>query len=328
MYTPVGAGARPRATPVVGLDRVRFNAHMHRLFQALVAAALLVAVGPAARAQAGAEVRRTLAVGGLERHYLLYLPAGHQPGRPIPLVLVLHGGGGRPLGMARHTGFSNLAERQGFAVVYPEGLGRRWNDGRGMGASHDDVGFVRALLDTLGRALTLDTNRIYATGISNGATFAYRLACDLPGVFAAIAPVAGALPAALEQHCAGTRPVAVAAFQGTADPLMPYGGGGVARGRGQVLSAVRSAEFWARVNGCNGPPESAPPSDSVTDGTRLRRQRWDGCPGGHDVVLYSIEGGGHTWPGGPPVGWRVGRVSREVNATAAIWDFFAAHPRT
>jgi polyhydroxybutyrate depolymerase len=147
-------------------------------------------------------------------------------------------------------------------------------------------------------------------------------------VFAAIAPVAGALPTALEHRCAGARPVAVAAFQGTADPLMPYEGGGVARRRGQVLSAVKSAEFWARVNGCGAAPVSAPPSDSVTDGTRLRRQRWDGCPGGHEVILYSIEGGGHTWPGGPAVGRRVGRVSREVDATAAIWDFFAAHPRS
>jgi polyhydroxybutyrate depolymerase len=292
-----------------------------------LAAALLIAVAPA-RAQAGAEVRHTLSAGGVERGYVLYLPRGYQRTRPVPLVLVLHGGGGRARGMARHTGFSDLAEREGFAVVYPEGLGRRWNDGRGWGSAHDDVGFVRLLLDTLSRTVAIDPRRVYATGISNGAMFAHRLACDLPGVFAAIAPVAGALPVALEQRCAGAQPVAVAAFQGTADPLMPYDGGGVARRRGQVLSAARTAEFWARVDGCAGPPESAPASDGVTDGTRVRRERWSGCRDGREVVLYTIEGGGHTWPGGPAVGRSVGRVSRELEATGVIWSFFAEHPRS
>lgn len=276
----------------------------------------------------GVEQRRTMEVGGSRRSYLLYVPPSHRADRPLPLVLVFHGAGGRGRGMARHTGFTRLAEREGFAVVYPDGLDRRWNDGRGTGGSQDDVGFVRALLDSLERELGVDRRRIYATGISNGAMFSHRLACDLPGVLAAIAPVAGALPAALAERCAGAAPVAVVAFQGTADAFVPYDGGGVVRGRGTVLGAGASAAFWARLNGCGGPHETGPPSDSVTDGTRLRRESWAGCREDRSVVLYTILGGGHTWPGGGDGTRRIGRASREIDATRAIWDFFQRHPRT
>jgi polyhydroxybutyrate depolymerase len=281
-----------------------------------------------AAAQAPAATRHTLRVDGVTRSYLLFVPDGARAGRALPLVLVFHGGGGQARAMATHTGFSQVAEGEGFAVAYPDGLDGRWNDGRGYGASRDDVAFVRALLDSIGRQTAIDSSRVYATGISNGAMFAYRLACDLPGVLAAVAPVAGAVPAALAERCARARPTAVVAFQGTADPLLPYAGGGRRpSGRGEVLSASRSAELWARVNGCGSPTAEAP-IDSVRDGTRVRPERWSGCREGKDVVLYTIEGGGHTWPGGPPVGRGVGRVTRELSATETIWAFFASHPRS
>ncbi len=293
----------------------------------LLAPALLAPPGTV-RAQSG-ETRHTLVVGGVARSYLLFVPSGHAAGHPLPLVLVFHGGGSRARAMTTHTEFTRVAERERFAVVYAEGLQGRWNDGRGYGTAHDDVAFVRALLDTLGRLVTLDSTRLYATGISNGGMFAIRLACDLPGVLAAIAPVAGAVPAALAERCAAAAPVAVAAFQGTADPLLPYAGGGRgASGRGEVLSAERSAELWGRVDGCDARPELEAPKDSVRDGTRVRARRWTGCKDGREVVLYTIEGGGHTWPGGPPVGPRVGRVTGELDATEVIWAFFAAHPRS
>jgi polyhydroxybutyrate depolymerase len=274
------------------------------------------------------EERRAVRVGGVDRELLVYVPSTYRRTRPAPLVLVFHGGGGRGRTIAPHTGFSRLAEHEGFVVVYPDGLDRRGNDGRGYAATHDDVGFVRALLDTLHQTLSIDPRRIYATGISNGAMFAYRLACDLPGVFAAVAPVAGAMPAALAPVCAHTEPVSVLALQGTADPLMPFTGGGVARRRGRVLSATRSIAFWATVSGCAGAPViTAEPDRSAGDGTSVRHTVYPGCRDGRSVELYTIEGGGHTWPGGPPVGGSVGRVSRELDATSLIWTFFAQHPK-
>jgi polyhydroxybutyrate depolymerase len=209
-------------------------------------------------------------------------------------------------------------------VVYPEGVERRWNDGRRAGAGQDDVEFIRILLDSLGHELPVDPKRIYAAGISNGAGLAYRLACDLPGVFAAIAPVAGAPAVAIEERCAATRPVSVISFQGTRDRLMSYEGGNVSR-RGQVLSAQRSAALLAQVNGCSPPPVVTAEPDTVKDGTRVRRSAYGGCREGREVVLYTIEGGGHTWPGGPAVGRLVGRVSRDLDATRTMLDFFDRH---
>jgi polyhydroxybutyrate depolymerase len=279
-------------------------------------------------AQSPAGQRRTLRVEGVERSFFLYVPAGHRGTGSPALVLVFHGAGGRAQGFARHTGFSAVAEREGFVVAYPQGLERRWNDGRGNGTPHDDVGFVRVLLDTLERELGIDRRRVYATGISNGAMFVYRLACDLPGAFAAVAPVAGAMPANLTTGCAHTEPVSVLAFQGTADPLMPYAGGGVAGRRGRVLSAEQSVSFWAAVSGCGPQVTVVQEPDRVADGTRVRYTDAGECRERRAVELYTIEGGGHTWPGGPPVGRLVGRVSRELDATALIWEFFAQHARS
>jgi polyhydroxybutyrate depolymerase len=300
------------------------------MVRALRVAALALGVHaaalPAQSAAAAAGEPRTLRVNGVERTYLVDVPPSYRPGTPAPLVMVFHGAGGSGRRLAPHTGFSRLAGREGFVTVYPDGLGRRWNDGRSALATQDDVGFVKALLDTLERELTLDSTRVYAAGISNGAMFSYRLACELPGVFAAIAPVAGATPANLAESCGRTAPVSVLAIQGTADPLLPYAGG-VGGGRVSVLSAAGSIAFWARVAGCGAAPAVTDEPDRVRDGTRVRVTMYSGCRDGRAVELYTMEGGGHTWPGGPPVGRSVGRVSREIDATALIWAFFARHPR-
>ena len=303
-------------------------------FRVLAVAALALGARPAALSAQSetstpstvAGEPRSLAINGDTRRYYVHLPPGWRRDHPAPLVLVFHAGGGRARDIAPHTGFSRIADREGFVVVYPQGLRGRWNDGRGFAtATHDDVGFVRALLDTLGRELGVDPKRVYATGISNGAMFAYRLACDLPGTFAAVAPVAGALPAELAPGCAHAAPVSVLAFQGTADPLMPYQGGGA--GQRRVLSAERSLGFWATLAGCTGTPVTTDEPDRVADGTRVRHTTWLGCRDGRSVELYTIEGGGHTWPGGPEAGRRVGRVTREIDATATIWGFFAGQAR-
>jgi polyhydroxybutyrate depolymerase len=300
-----------------------------RLLQSSIALPILLSLPVRSFAQfVPTESRLTLDAAGESRAYLLYVPPGYQPGHPTALVLVFHGAGGRPKGMARHTGFTYLAAREGFIVAYPEGVRRRWNDGRVPAATHDDVGFIRALIDTLSARLAIDPRRIYATGISNGAMFSYRLACDLPGIFAAIAPVAGAMPEALSASCERGTPVALAAFQGTADPLVPYGGGLVAGRRGPVLSAARSVELWANMAACTGAPAAEmEPDRDPRDGMRVRRTAYGACGNGRDVELYTVEGGGHTWPGGPKSGPAVGRVTRDMDATATIWSFFSSHPK-
>jgi polyhydroxybutyrate depolymerase len=285
--------------------------------------------GPAQAQSSHADQSRSLQVGGIRRTYLLHLPPSLDRSTPAPLVLVFHGAGGQGAGIAQHTGFSRLADEQGFIAVYPDGIRRRWNDGRSSGPSQDDVGFIRSLLDTFKAEFAIDARRIYATGISNGAMFSYRLACELPGVFAAIAPVAGALPAELAPRCTQAEPVAIVAFQGTADRYVPYMGGAVARRRGPVLSAEETMAFWGRVGGCSlTATTELQPDRAPGDRTRVRRSEYPGCRHGLELVLYTIEGGGHTWPGGPSVARLiVGRVSRDIDATATIWDFFARHPQ-
>lgn len=271
--------------------------------------------------------RHGLDIAGVRRSYLLHLPASHRPGEPMPLLLVFHGGGGTASNIAEHTGLTPAAAPRGYAVVYPDGVNGHWSDGRAARAGADDVGFVRLLLDSLRRELPVDPRRVFATGISNGAAMAFRLACDLPGTFAAIAPVAGGLSAEMENRCAASAPVSLLMFQGTLDRLMPYDGGDLSLRRGRLLPATTTASLFARVNGCSDRPMEGAEPDTVPDGTRVRRSTYPGCREGRDVVLFTIAGGGHTWPGGPPVGRSVGRVTRDLDATRIMLDFFDRHPQ-
>lgn len=291
-----------------------------------LAACLCVLVASVATAQRPNRLR-TLRLGGVERSYLLHVPARTRQGVRLPLVLVFHGGGGSGRRMAEHTGFHRLGESQGFVVVYPNALSGRWNDGRVLsGAPHDDVAFVRALLDTLRRELPIDPARIYATGISNGAMFSHRLACDMSGVFAAIGAVAGALPAALAPGCTNAAPLSLIALQGTDDGLIPFDGGGSGAARGAVLSARETAAHWALRAGCDNAPAAPRRIDRVRDGTAVSVSVFQSC-GRHAVELLAIIGGGHTWPGGPRVtAPRLGRTTRELDATRTLWEFFARHP--
>jgi polyhydroxybutyrate depolymerase len=300
----------------------------------LLGIGLILTLSRAPAAGAG-DPTETIEAGGVARTYMLHVPAGRDPSKSVPLVLAFHGGGGRGRAMVALTGLDAPADRDGFIVVYPDGINRQWNDGRRTAHSTaDDVGFIARLIAALAHRFPIDRQRIYATGISNGALFSERLACDLAAEIAAIAPVAGNMPADIAPACAPARPVSVIQISGTADPLVPYGGGQIARpfGLGEggaVLSVADTIAFWARRDGCGSSPvESTPAAIAPPDGTRVVRAAYEQCARGTSVVLYTIEGGGHTWPGGPqylPVGL-IGRASRQLNASDAIAEFFRLHP--
>ena len=208
---------------------------------------------------------RVLAVHGVDRTYRLHVPRGLPRDGTAALVLAFHGGGGDGAGMERLTGFSALADRVGFAVAYPDGIARHWNDGRDSSASEahrrrvDDLGFIAALIDTLVAELNGDPKRVFATGISNGAIFAHYLAAHLAGRVAAIATVAGSIAQPFAQEFAPSAPVAVFMIQGTDDPLVPYSGGGVAPGRhGRVIgrdfdATIAIWDFFSRHARAGGP---------------------------------------------------------------------------
>lgn len=293
------------------------------------------ATAPSSRPARAVDWQGPIEVRGVERNYLLHLPASYDSGKAVPLVLVFHGGRGSGKRAAQLTGFNELADRKGFIVAYPDGLDGHWNDGRpqpsGEPPAADDVAFIATLINHLGTMFSIDPKRIYATGISNGAIFAQRLACELPDKFAAIAPVAGTLAKDFAAAHKPARPVSVLMIHGTADEFVPYNGGQV-RGdiHGQVLSAADTVSLWLSADRCDPKTCQQSTMESRSDGTtRVQCQTWIGTAGA-TVSLYTIEGGGHTWPGArlPRLAGRVlGPTSQDFNATAVIWDFFDLHPK-
>ncbi|MBI3975260.1 MAG: esterase, partial [Armatimonadetes bacterium] len=213
-------------------------------------------------------------------------------------------------------------------------IDRHWSDGRGTTTPErqevDDVGFVAALIAELIQTHAVDPQRVFATGISNGGIFVHRLGCALAERIAAVGPIAGTMAELFAPRCAPRPAVSVVAFHGTDDQFVPWTGG-VVRGSigGRVLSVADTTARWAALNHCPSTPQRvAEPERDAADGTRVRRETYAPCRDGSAVVLYAIDGGGHTWPGGPagrlPAS---GRVSREISATEILWQFFAAHPK-
>ena len=298
-------------------------------------ASLALAMVPSAPVVAGSPAggRQTVAWQGRQRAYVVRLPPGPRaPGERLPLVLVLHGGGGDAAIAEKTTGFTAKAQREGFIVAYPEGTGRlgdhllTWNAGHCCGQAMrqgvDDVGFIRALIDRLVADQPVDERRIYVTGLSNGGMMAHRLGRELGDRLAAIAPVVATL---FGDERKPAQPVSALMINGGLDASVPPEGG---RPGGRfpdawdgtpALPSAAQGRFWAAANGCAATPETS--SQGPVQRTRYR------CPTGREVQWLLVADNPHAWPGGVP-GSRLGEPpSRSLDATDEIWTFFKAHPR-
>jgi len=300
---------------------------------ALGAAALAGLLAVSALTWAGDE-QMELAVGGRMRSYQLHLPP--QVGNPhvaaLPLVVVLHGGGGNASSVARQTRFSEAADQAGFLAAFPNGNGRpllgerllTWNAGSCCGYAVeeqiDDIAFIRQMVKTIQRDHGTDPTRTFATGISNGGMLAYRLACEASDVFAAIAPVSAVDTG---RACRPQRAVSVIHFHGSADQnvLLDGGVGPHALNRDPRPPVANTLQFWAQFDGCS----SSPLRDLTGP---VREERYTGCREGTEVRFYLIEGGGHSWPGGERMLRVLDAPSDAISATPLIWQFFASHGRT
>ena len=290
----------------------------------LVVTALLVT--PIAWAAPVGDWRGEMTFGGLQRTYQLHVP----PGQPTGLVVNLHGSGASGAAQEAVTNYDGIADALGLVVVYPDGIDQSWADGRGASTPDrqgvDDVGFLAALARRLVDDHGISPGRVFATGMSAGAFMANRLACDRADVVAAVAPVAGTLGAAVP--CAPSQPVSVLEFHGTADGVVPFGGGPM-QGRGgasEVLSAQALASRWRAADGCSGAPiEDLLPTTG--DGTQVRRITGVGCAAGTAVALLQIDGGGHTWPTGNFALPTAGATTTATNASIASAQFFTMHGR-
>lgn len=277
--------------------------------------------------------------GGRERTYRLYVPTRLAPA--APLLVVLHGGGGGSGGMELLTanGFNHRAAEAGALVVYPDGYGRGWNDGRhdlksaATKEDVDDVGFLRALVEALGKRYAIDPARVFVTGISNGGMMTLRLACEARDVFKGFVAVAASLGEDIAERCDAGGVDRLALIDGTADPIVPWEGGTVAvlgAKRGRVIGARKSFELFMSAANCQG-EHTDPPLDRVADdGTQLTLHKATDCARGADLRLYEVDGGGHAWPGGLRYAgkWLIGTVSRELDATDETWRFLGLAPET
>jgi len=295
--------------------------------------------------------------GGTSREYRQFVPSGYVADAPTPVVIDLHGLTMNAELEALVTGMEDLADTEAFVVITPQGLGDipHWNY-ISSGIAADDVSFLENLVGQVGNDLCVDTSRVYATGMSNGGLMSSALACRLPEVFAAVAPVAGL---ATLDGCADGPPVPLQVVYGTADNVLPYDGGLGATLRGflgnnsldasaadpteqreQVDSIAfppvdDSMAIWADRNGCSPDPTDERVSDEVT----LRT--WPDCAAGSEVNLYVVDDGGHSWPGtdlgggrhaaaDPAVGGLAsvaGRTTQDISATELAWEFFQRHQR-
>ena len=268
--------------------------------------------------EGGGSYSCTLEHDGVERRYLLHVPAG-EASTARPVVFAFHGLRTTASLQRWISRMDEDADANGYVVVYPEGLGENalsqsFNAGLCCGFASDndvdDVGFTLAILAQLRAALCIDDARVHATGLSNGGHMAYRLACEQAEVFASVASVAGVVT---QLPCTPSRPVAVLHFHGTEDNVVSYGG------YGGFAGAEATVAGWADRNGCDDAPV-----ETLAQG-EVSCVAWPGCASSSAAELCTIEGGGHTWPGGEEFE-ALGHTTQDISATARIAEFFAAHP--
>ena len=273
-------------------------------------------------------VNGTIVSSGQEREYVLYVPRNYDRAKPAPLIITLHGALLAPAAQMGISRWNRLADKHGFIVVYPSGMTS------GVGLANGalpiwpmepeavlkaDVTFISDLIDKLEAAYNIDPSGIYLNGFSNGGGMAFALSCTLSHRIAAVGLVASAqfLP---WSWCTDSRPVPMIAFHGTADRFIPYTGGSSPIARGTFPSVSTWTASWAKRNHCGpNPVESA----AAADVTRLV---YTNCVDDAAVVLYTVQGAGHQWPGGEPTPeWFAGPASSSIDASSVMWEFFREH---
>jgi polyhydroxybutyrate depolymerase len=261
---------------------------------------------------------------GENREYLLYVPQTYDRAKPTPLVISLHTSMSWPTSAMNISQWNQVADEQGLIVVYPAGTGRGSKSWKMTGSETPsrmpDVIFISDLIDKVEASYNIDKTRIYANGMSNGGGMAFVLSCTLSDRVAAVGMVSAGLDPDWN-WCTDHRAVPVIAFHGTADPICPYNGGPSKLGGGTFPSIRGFIANWSRRNQCGPTPIESVVAADVT------RLEYTNCADDAGVVLYTVNGEGHQWPGGRPIvaTWLVGPYSHSIDATRQMWAFFREH---
>ena len=258
---------------------------------------------------------------GLQREYILYVPASYTPGTPAPLVFNFHGYTSGALEQMFYGDFRPIADTAGFLLVHPQGtvdlLGNpHWNVGWGS-STVNDVGFTSALIDSLSAQYSIDQERVYSTGMSNGGFFSYKLACELSDRIAAIASVTGSMNTNQSTTCYAQHPMPVMEIHGTADPTVPYDGTAFFSSTPSVVG------YWAQFNETDMPATVIQIDDSdPDDGSTVEHQLFENGNNGAEVEHYKVINGGHTWPG---TAFTSAGTNHDIDASKEIWRFFSKY---
>jgi len=255
---------------------------------------------------------RSFTWGSTTRSYVIHPgPAA----KKTALLVALHGHSRNGKEMERRSGFDPITEAAGAVAIYPDAIDASWNDGWWQ-TSPDDVGFLAALIESVRNEYGIEKGHVFGAGHSNGAAMIQRLACETDSLDA-FAAVACGMPKQVREKCTGRRAIPALLIHGTEDPIVPLDG--------EVKASVAT---WVERDGCPPMIETALPDLDPGDGTRVKLETYAPCRDGVEVRMYRVEGGGHDWPGtAAPGPLRAGRISRDLDASKAIWEFFNAHRR-
>ena len=259
---------------------------------------------------------------GRSRRVLYIRPVTAPVGR-APALVVLHYGGGNPEVMANLIKLSELVRDTGVWAILPEASGRAWNHDprKDRERSADDVALITQVIDNAVGGYPIDARRVYITGFSSGGFMAERYVCERPERVAAMAYVSSTLLDTLASACNLSFATPTLGMHGTSDGRVSYGD------RVGLSSAPDTARFYAGRNGCLGAPTRTRLPDIARDGTTVDLDSWTSCSSGKPVRFYTINNGGHTWPGNDLQTGALGRSTHDVDATRVIWDFVRGYTR-
>lgn len=264
-------------------------------------------------------INGTISHDNINREYILYIPASYNPSTPVPLVFCFHGYSSNANTNYAYTNFRSIADTAGFIVVHPQGTldntgTSHWNvGGWTIGSTVDDVGFTLALLNSISASYTIDPDRVYSTGMSNGGYMSFLLACQLSDKFAAVASVTGSMTPQTFSACNPVHPTPIMQIHGTADATVPYVGDPL-----WTLSINDVLQYWVGYNNCNPNPTTTQiPDINTTDGSTVEYIVYNAGDNGVTTEHFKVNGGGHDWPDV----WG----NKDINASIEVWKFFAKY---
>jgi polyhydroxybutyrate depolymerase len=280
---------------------------------------LLVLIGFSFPISAQQTINGSIIHDGIQRDYILYIPAIYDGSLNVPLVLNFHGFGSNANEQMFYGDFRDIADTEGFVLVHPQGTtlngSQYWNVGSPGSSSVDDVGFIEALIDELGNLYAINLDRVYATGMSNGGFMSFLLACQLSEKIAAIASVTGSMTFDTYDNCNAQHPTPILQIHGTSDNIVPYNGNTGSLPIDDIIS------YWVNYNNCDtNPTTTALPDINPSDGSTVEHIIYSGGDNGVTTEHMKIIGGGHTWPGSAIT---LPGTNQDINASMEIWHFFS-----